>query len=67
MSMPISKFIPSLFPLGIHTFVLYVCVSISIKKIVYTNFFRFHIYALIYDIRFALSDLLYIVNLISCM
>ena len=30
MSIPISQFIPRPpFPLGIHTFVLYVCVSIS--------------------------------------
>ena len=29
MSIPISQFIPAPFPLGIHTFVLYVCVSVS--------------------------------------
>ena len=34
---------------------LYFC---FVNKIVYTNFFRFHIYALIYDICFSLSDLL---------
>ena len=32
---------------------LYFC---FVNKIVYTNFFRFHIYALIYDICFSLSD-----------
>ena len=32
---------------------------VQINKIVYTNFFRFHVYALIYDICFSLSDLLH--------
>ena len=32
MSTPASQFIPPLFPLGIHEFVLYFCVSISISK-----------------------------------
>ena len=42
-------------PLGIHTFVLYVCVSISALQISSSvPFFRFHIYALIYDICFSL-------------
>ena len=35
---------------------LYFC---FVNKIIYTNFFRFHIYALIYDICFSLSDLLH--------
>ena len=35
---------------------LYFC---FVNKIVYTNVFRFHIYALIYNICFSLSDLLH--------
>ena len=33
MSIPISQFIPPHFPLGIRTFVLYICVSISALQI----------------------------------
>ena len=33
MSIPISQFIPPPFSLGIHTFVLYFCVSISALQI----------------------------------
>ena len=35
---------------------LYFC---FVNKMVYTNFFRFHIYVLIYDVSFPLSDLLH--------
>ena len=35
---------------------LYFC---FVNKIVYASFFRFHMYALIYDICFSLSDLLH--------
>ena len=35
---------------------LYFC---FVNKIIYTNFFRFHIYVLIYNICFSLSDLLH--------
>ena len=34
MTIPISQFTPHLFsPLGIHTFILYICVSISVLQI----------------------------------
>ena len=50
---------PRLSPLGVHTFVLYICVSISPQKLVHLyHFSRFHINALIYDFCFSLSDLL---------
>ena len=67
MSIPISQFItppplpPPLSPLGVHTFVLYICVSISALQTsssVY-HFPRFHVSALIYNICFSLSDLLH--------
>ena len=46
---------PPLSPLGVHRFVLYICVSISACKLVHLYYFsRFHIYALIYDICFSL-------------
>ena len=46
--------------LGIHTFVIYVCVSISALKISLPILFsRLHIYVLIYNICFSLSDLLH--------
>ena len=50
MSVPISPFLPPTpFPLGIHTFVLYVCLYFCFaNKVIYTIFSRFHIYALIY-------------------
>ena len=46
--------------LGVHTFVLYVCVSLYALEIgsLY-HFSRFHIYVLIYDTWFCLSDLLH--------
>ena len=48
------------FPLGIHTFVLYVCVSVSALQIWSSiPFSRFHMYGLIYDICFSLSDWLH--------
>ena len=51
---------PTTFPLGIHPFVLYICLYFCfVNTIIYTNFFRFHIYVLIYDICFSLSDLLH--------
>ena len=62
MSIPISQFILSLFPhfpcLNVHTFVLYVCVSVSALQISSSlPFCRFHMYALIYNVCF--SDLLH--------
>ena len=67
MSIPISQFItpqpPPTLPLsllGVHIFVLYICVSISaLQTSSSVPFSRFHIYALIYDICFSLSDLLH--------
>ena len=58
-STPVSQFIPSpLSTLQIYIFVLFVCVSSSASfKIICTNYFRFHICALIYWICFSLSDL----------
>ena len=51
---------PPLSPLGVHTFVLYICVSISaLQTGSSVPFSRFHIYALIYAICFSLSDLLH--------
>ena len=63
MSVSTSRFLPpGLFPLGVCTFVLYVCVSISALHIGSSvPFFRFHIHELIYDICFFLSDLLQLV------
>ena len=47
-------------PLGVHTFVLYFCVSISaLQTGSSVPFSRFYIYALIYDICFSLSDILH--------
>ena len=44
-------------PLGVHTFVLYICVSISaLQTGSLYHFSRFHIYALIYNICFSLSN-----------
>ena len=52
-SIPISQFIPP-------PFVLYICLYFCfVNKIVYSNFFRFHIYVLIYDVGFSLSELLH--------
>ena len=51
---------PPLSHLGVHTFVLYICVSISaLQTDSSVHFSRFHIYALIYDTCFSLSDLLH--------
>ena len=64
MSIPIFQFIlPSLPPPGVHTFILWISVSISALQICPSvPFSRFHIYALIYDICFSLSDLLHSVG-----
>ena len=66
ISIPIAQFIPPpsppppLSPLGVHTFVLYICVSISaLQTGSSVPFSRFHIYVLKYDICFSLSDLLH--------
>ena len=66
MSITISQFItptsplPAVSPLGVHTFFLYVCVSISaLQTSSSVPFSTFHIYALIYGICFSLSDLLH--------
>ena len=46
MSIPISQFIPPPFLLGVHTFALYICVSLSALQIrsSISTFFRFYIY-----------------------
>ena len=69
MSIPISQFIPPSSPptspptFGVHTFVVYICVSISaLQTGSPVPFSRFHIYALIYNICFSLSDLLHSVR-----
>ena len=49
---------PPLSPLGVHTFVLYICVSIPALQTGSSVPF-FHIYVLIYDVCFSLSDLLH--------
>ena len=50
MLIPISQSIPPpLFLLGIHTFVLYICISISLKISSSIPFLWFHICVLIYD------------------
>ena len=61
MSISISQFIPPpLSPVGVHMFVLYVCVSILPCKLVHLyHFSRFHLDTLIYDICFTPSDLLH--------
>ena len=47
-------------PLGVHTFVLYICISISaLQTSSSLPFSRFHIYVLIYGISFSLSELLH--------
>ena len=47
-------------PCSIHMSVLHICISTSACKPVHLyHFSRFHIYALIYDICFSLSDLLH--------
>ena len=57
---------PHPFLLGIHTFhtfVFYVCLYFCFaNEIIYTSFFRFHIYALIYDMCFSLSELVHSVT-----
>ena len=70
MSIPISQFNPAppppppapTFPLGVQTFVLYICVSfLPCKPVHLYHISRFHIYALIHDICLSLSDLLHYV------
>ena len=65
MSIPISQFItpppppppPPLSALGVHTFVIYICVLFLPCKLIHLyHFSRFHIYVLIYNICFSLSD-----------
>ena len=62
MSISISQFIPPLPPWYPYVCSLCLCLYFCFvhKMIVYANFFRFHIYVLIYDICFSLSDLLQI-------
>ena len=51
---------PCPFCLGIDVWSLHLCLSFCfVNKIVYTSFFRFYIYALIYVICFSLSELLH--------
>ena len=62
MSIPISQFIPPPHfpPRYPYVCSLHLCLYFCfVNKIVYASFFRFHIYALIYDICFSLSDLLH--------
>ena len=62
MSIPVPQFIPhsSLSPLGIHMFILYVCVSISsLQMCSSVPSSRSHTHVLIYNICFSLSDLLH--------
>ena len=61
MSILISQFIPPFSsPLCPHVRSLHLLLySCPVNKIIYTNFFRFHIYALIYNTFFSLSDLLH--------
>ena len=61
VSIPISQFLLACpFPLGVHRFVLYINVSISVLQVRSIYFSRFHIYiyiyALIYEICFSLFD-----------
>ena len=57
----IATTLPSpLSSLDVHAFVLHICVSISaLQTGSSVHFSRFHIYVLIYDICFSLSDLLH--------
>ena len=66
MSIPISQFIPTpppspCFPplVSIHLFSTSVTLLLPCKPVHLYHFSRFHIYALIYDICFSLSDLLH--------
>ena len=62
MSIPVSQFNPHtpLPPWRPYVCCLRLCLYFCfVNKIIYTNFFRFHKYALIYDICFSLSDLLH--------
>ena len=65
MSVAISQFIPSSPPchfpplVSIHLFSTSVSLFLPCKPVHLYHFSRFHIYALIYDICFSLSDLLH--------
>ena len=61
MSIPISQFIPPPFPplVSIRLFSMSVSLFLSCKPVHLYRFSRFHIYMLIYDICFSLSDLLH--------
>ena len=61
MSVPTSQFIPSSFPPWYLCFCsLHLCHYFCfINKIIYTNSFKLHIYALIYDICFPFFDLIH--------
>ena len=57
---PIHPATPTPIPRGIHTFVLYVCVSVSALQINHLHqFSRFCIYVLIYNICFSVFGSLY--------
>ena len=64
MLIPISQFIPQPHPnfpplMSIHLFSTPVSLFLPCKLVNLYHFSRFHIHALIYDICFSLSDLLY--------
>ena len=62
MPIPISPFIP-LLPQPVSTYLFSVCISVPALQInLSVPFFRFHIYVLIYNICFSLSDLLHTVS-----
>ena len=58
--MPVNLTPSPTFSLGIHMFVLYVCVSFSLEiKLSIPFFYIPHMCVLIYDTCFSLSDLLH--------
>ena len=60
MSIPIPNLSQPPPPLGVHTCVLYVCVSVYALQIGSSvPFSRLYIYVLIYEIHFSFSDLLH--------
>ena len=64
MTIPISQFIPSPTPcvpplVSVYLFSPSVSLFLPCKRVLLYHFSRFHIYALIYDICFSLSDLLH--------
>lgn len=52
VSIPVSQFISSPFPLDSHTSVLFICVSVLQVKLSVQFSFRFHIDALVHDVCF---------------